>query len=321
MVRSVRSNAPAHQPRTHPPGILAQESLSGYSLRKRFATTPFGHFSDSPGSIYPALQRLQRRGLLRILKEKPANGRRVQRFTTTPKARGELRRWLHRPPSLATKSWQILTVGCCALSSTRSCSAIHPRASLSAIWDGRCKKSFGNSKPTLWVREALSPPRGDWQSKAAWKATVTICGGSSGLPKNLRGGNHEQIEQFICNPDYRRDLGGPSFRCQFRCDGHVGGCRPCQHSGLQSRDGQSTDHVPEICSGLSLARSRPCPSCIWHPRFKNDSLAQPRTVPFSLHGVNTAIEMRIFTIALAHGGADALVASFILPAILCVPCF
>jgi hypothetical protein len=34
-------------------------------------------------------------------------------------------------------------------------------------------------------------------------------------------------------------------------------------------------------------------------------------------GVNTVIEMRIFTIALAHGRAGALVASFILPAILC----
>jgi DNA-binding PadR family transcriptional regulator len=78
-------------------GILAQESLSGYCLRKRFATTPLGHFNDSPDSIYPALQRLQRRSLLRILKEKSANGRRIQRFTTTPKARGELRRWLHRP--------------------------------------------------------------------------------------------------------------------------------------------------------------------------------------------------------------------------------
>lgn len=76
-------------------GILAQEALSGYSLRKRFATTPLGHFSDSPGSVYPALQRLQRRGLLRVLKEKPANGRRTRRFTATPKARAELRHWLH----------------------------------------------------------------------------------------------------------------------------------------------------------------------------------------------------------------------------------
>jgi len=76
-------------------GILAQDPLSGYSLRKQFATTPLGHFSDSPGSIYPALQRLRRRGLLRILKEKPANRRRAQRFAATPKARKELRHWLH----------------------------------------------------------------------------------------------------------------------------------------------------------------------------------------------------------------------------------
>lgn len=78
-------------------GILAEDALSGYALRKRFATTPLGHFSDSPGSIYPALQRLQRRGLLRILKQKPANGRRERRFTVTPKALRELHHWLHLP--------------------------------------------------------------------------------------------------------------------------------------------------------------------------------------------------------------------------------
>ncbi len=78
-------------------GILAEDPLSGYSLRKRFATTPLGHFSDSPGSIYPALQRLQRRGFLLILKEKPASGRKGRRFTVTVKALRELRHWLHLP--------------------------------------------------------------------------------------------------------------------------------------------------------------------------------------------------------------------------------
>ncbi len=34
-------------------------------------------------------------------------------------------------------------------------------------------------------------------------------------------------------------------------------------------------------------------------------------------GVNTIIEMRIFTIALAHGGSGTLIVSFVLPAILC----
>ncbi len=78
-------------------GLLAEQPLSGYALRKHFTATPLGHFSDSPGSIYPALKRLQHRGLLRTLKEKPVNGRGTRKFTITPKARGELRHWLHAP--------------------------------------------------------------------------------------------------------------------------------------------------------------------------------------------------------------------------------
>jgi len=77
--------------------LLQQEPASGYDLRKSFATTPLGHFSDSPGSIYPALQRLRRRGLLRPLPNQPANGRRKQLFSITPKGLAELRTWLKRP--------------------------------------------------------------------------------------------------------------------------------------------------------------------------------------------------------------------------------
>jgi len=39
-------------------GILDQNPCSGYDLRKQFISSPFQHFSDSPGSIYPALRRL-----------------------------------------------------------------------------------------------------------------------------------------------------------------------------------------------------------------------------------------------------------------------
>lgn len=78
-------------------GLLHQQPASGYTLRKSFASTPLGHYSDSPGSIYPALQRLQRRGLLRPLKGQPADGRRTQLFSITPKALAELRSWLNRP--------------------------------------------------------------------------------------------------------------------------------------------------------------------------------------------------------------------------------
>jgi len=77
--------------------LLQPQPASGYALRKAFATTPLGHYSDSPGSIYPALERLRRRGLLRPLQEKPANRRRKQLFSITPKGLAELRSWLKRP--------------------------------------------------------------------------------------------------------------------------------------------------------------------------------------------------------------------------------
>ena len=44
-------------------GLARQKARSGYELRRVFATTPMGHFSDSPGAIYAAVRRLvDRRG-------------------------------------------------------------------------------------------------------------------------------------------------------------------------------------------------------------------------------------------------------------------
>jgi DNA-binding PadR family transcriptional regulator len=45
-------------------GLLHGQPLSGYDLRKVFATTAMGNYSSSPGAIYPALKRLETRGLI-----------------------------------------------------------------------------------------------------------------------------------------------------------------------------------------------------------------------------------------------------------------
>ncbi len=45
-------------------GLISQAPSSGYDLRKVFTTTPMGHFSSSPGAIYPALKRLEKNGLI-----------------------------------------------------------------------------------------------------------------------------------------------------------------------------------------------------------------------------------------------------------------
>ena len=39
-------------------GLLKDRALSGYDVRQEFTSSPMGHYSDSPGAIYPALKRL-----------------------------------------------------------------------------------------------------------------------------------------------------------------------------------------------------------------------------------------------------------------------
>jgi DNA-binding PadR family transcriptional regulator len=61
-------------------GLLRQKAQSGYDLRKTFTETAMRHYSDSPGSIYPALRRLARRGLIEA-EPKDRRGREVFHMT------------------------------------------------------------------------------------------------------------------------------------------------------------------------------------------------------------------------------------------------
>jgi len=64
-------------------GLIVQKPRSGYDLRKAFSTTPMGHFSTSPGTIYPALTRLEKSGWIRgsIDDKKELRPRMVYRIT------------------------------------------------------------------------------------------------------------------------------------------------------------------------------------------------------------------------------------------------
>jgi DNA-binding PadR family transcriptional regulator len=78
-------------------GLLHQKARSGYELRKVFATTPIGSFSDSPGSIYPALARLEKRRWIRAAGETGDNPRQRKRFSLAPAGLAQLKRWLALP--------------------------------------------------------------------------------------------------------------------------------------------------------------------------------------------------------------------------------
>jgi DNA-binding PadR family transcriptional regulator len=81
-------------------GLIVQQPRSGYDLRRVFATTAMRHYSDSPGSIYPALRRLEERGWIEaVASRSEASGRGRTPFRLTPVGRGALRTWLSLPVS------------------------------------------------------------------------------------------------------------------------------------------------------------------------------------------------------------------------------
>jgi DNA-binding PadR family transcriptional regulator len=82
--------------------LFLAERRSGYDIRLLFKATPLGIFSDSPGAIYPALARLEARGLLA---SEAAGSRRRRVYFRTPAGDAALDAWLRAPvdPEITTR--------------------------------------------------------------------------------------------------------------------------------------------------------------------------------------------------------------------------
>ncbi len=76
-------------------GLL--QPCSGYDLRRLFTARPMATFSDSPGSIYPALKRLERSRAISGTVDAASPLRRRKLYRLSAKGKGELERWLRRP--------------------------------------------------------------------------------------------------------------------------------------------------------------------------------------------------------------------------------
>ena len=84
-------------------GMIFSQPASGYDLKRRFATSPMGVYQPSSGALYPALDRLQRRGLLRSETSRPAAGGRPRRvYRLTPDGHEAHLGWLREPVRPAT---------------------------------------------------------------------------------------------------------------------------------------------------------------------------------------------------------------------------
>jgi DNA-binding PadR family transcriptional regulator len=77
--------------------LVYQQPMSGYDLRKMFAESHLQHFSSSPGSIYPALKRLEKDGLIEGVTEQLDTLRPRRVYHLTKEGTQALRRWLERP--------------------------------------------------------------------------------------------------------------------------------------------------------------------------------------------------------------------------------
>jgi DNA-binding PadR family transcriptional regulator len=86
-------------------GLICTSPASGYDLKRIFAVTPMGVYQPSSGALYPALHRLERRGMVRTQAGSgdagpPARHRRV--YEPTPAGRAAHAGWLRTPVDPAT---------------------------------------------------------------------------------------------------------------------------------------------------------------------------------------------------------------------------
>jgi DNA-binding PadR family transcriptional regulator len=88
-------------------GLISQKPRTGYDLRKVFATTPMGHFSSSPGAIYPALKRFEEDGLIEgtVKGKDTMRPRRV--YMLTEKGKEALRQRLSQPVTQDDIIWHM----------------------------------------------------------------------------------------------------------------------------------------------------------------------------------------------------------------------
>jgi DNA-binding PadR family transcriptional regulator len=81
-------------------GMIAAAPSTGYDLKQAFATTPLGIYQPSSGALYPALRRLERRGLLRAEPDSQDDGARTRRrfvYHLTEPGRAAHLAWVRRP--------------------------------------------------------------------------------------------------------------------------------------------------------------------------------------------------------------------------------
>jgi DNA-binding PadR family transcriptional regulator len=88
-------------------GLISQRPLTGYDIRKVFATTPMGHFSSSPGAIYPALKRIEDAGWVCGKAGQGKTHRQRMLYEITPGGLDVLKQHLSQPVARDDVIWRL----------------------------------------------------------------------------------------------------------------------------------------------------------------------------------------------------------------------
>jgi DNA-binding PadR family transcriptional regulator len=78
-------------------GVIASEPRSGYGLKKMFNSSPASVYQPSPGALYPALRRLEERGLLHAQKQVSSGRRALRLYQVTEAGLAVYLEWLRKP--------------------------------------------------------------------------------------------------------------------------------------------------------------------------------------------------------------------------------
>jgi DNA-binding PadR family transcriptional regulator len=78
-------------------GLVCMSPASGYDLKRIFAVTPMGVYQPSSGSIYPALRRLEAKGLVKAVAGTGESARHRRVYEPTQAGRAVHATWLRAP--------------------------------------------------------------------------------------------------------------------------------------------------------------------------------------------------------------------------------
>lgn len=83
-------------------GLVCLAPASGYDLKRKFAATPMGVYQPSSGSLYPALRRLESKGLVRAADPSGESSRHRRVYEPTQDGRAAHATWLRAPVEVST---------------------------------------------------------------------------------------------------------------------------------------------------------------------------------------------------------------------------